>query len=235
MKRLLLLAPLAAASSLSGCIIVAAVAAIGVLGASSNMDPISIQEGVATRDYDASRDHVVEAAPSALQKVDVKVEAPTTDEGVTQFKGSLKDGRPVDLKISTVNILTRVEVKVGDEDTEENRTVAREIHAAIDAASDVVRVHYEQGFPPVWDASQKISAKVEKRLQPDDRLGRILAAQKDGTTITITLQLVDEARTRVTVEVDAKEPGKSREVASAVVHEISGALGMKAEEEESKD
>ena len=112
--------------------------------------------------------------------------------------------------------------------------IAREIHAKIDSDFDIVRRHYPSEFGPVWDASQK-TVIVQKKVQPDDRLGRIAAAMKDGSAVVITLQKVDDSRTRVTIEVGSQPTEESKKEALEIAEHISKELGVTAEEDQPKE
>ncbi len=229
------LLPILALPLLTGCPIIVVAAAIGMIAASQNMDPITIQDGVAWRDYDVSYDRCWAAVESSVRSLTPDVQPPATGELSNTILAKLPDGRPVEVRASRRDLQTRVEVRVGAEDTEANRETAREIHAKIDADFDIVRRHYPKEFGPVWDASQKTGLEVRKKIQPDDRLGRIAAAMKDGTSVVITLQKIDDARTRVTIEVGTTPTEESKKEALQLAETISKELGVAAEEDQPAD
>jgi hypothetical protein len=232
MKKPVLLAGLALATSLSGCV----VAVVGMMAAaavgSTNSDPITFQDGVATRIYTISFDRCCGSVDTALKGISATLDPVGIHEADrAAWSGKLADGRPFTIKALSQNLLTQVDVKVGTEDMEADRTSARDIHAKIDDDVEVVRRHYPEGFPTVWNATEKTELSEQQKVNPNNQIGRIAGKLKDGTPVVITLQLVAESRTRVTVEVGSKPTPEAQQQALELAHQISKALGVEAEEE----
>jgi hypothetical protein len=195
-------------------------------------DPISIQNGIATRDYAVSYDRACSACESGLRNAEVNLSQPPVRIGDTfKANGTLKDGRPVEVSITRASTLTRVAIKVGAEDTNDNRAVSRSIHARIEDDFQVVRRTYNTGFDPVWQATQKSVPTVENKVQPDATLGQVQGKKQDGTPVIITIQRTEDGRTRITVEVGASSSAAAREDAVKIARAVSDALGVKAEED----
>jgi hypothetical protein len=227
-KRLALVLP--AALLLPGCFVVALGAAGIAIMASQNRDPISIQDGVATRDYAISFNRCWAAVESSLRSFEVQVEPVKRDGDVASVAGVMKDGQRVEVSAAKLHGLTHVGVRVGAEDTEDNRNSARRIHHKIDEDFQVVRRHWARTFDPVWDASQKSGVQVDSRVQPDNTLGQIQGKLADGTGVIITIQKIEESRTRITIEVGTAASPETSKQAVDLARQISLALGIKSEE-----
>jgi len=195
-------------------------------------DPISIQNGIATRDYAISFDRACAASEGGLRGSEVAVSQPPVRVG-DSFKavGVMKDGRPVEVAVTRVSTLTRIAIRVGAEDTNDNRAVAKGIHHRIEDDFQVVRRTYNTGFDPVWQATQKSVPTVENKVQPDATLGQVQGKKQDGTPVIITIQRTEDGRTRITVEVGASGSAAARDDAVKIAKAVSDALGVKAEED----
>src|SRR5262245_16898242 len=175
MKRTLsALALAAAAASLSGCalLVVGMVAAAAV--GSTNSDPITFQDGVATRVYTITFDRCCSSVDTALKAQAVTLDpAGIREADRAAWTGKLADGRPFTIKALNQSMLTQVDVKVGSEDTEADRTTARDLHARIDDDVEVIRRHYPEGFPVVWTATEKTELTEQQKVNPNNQIGRI--------------------------------------------------------------
>ncbi len=199
------------------------------IGGQLSRSKISIQNGVATCDYTVSYDRAVLATESALRSYDITLTDPMRGPASYSAKGTLKDGRAVEVTVTPVSTLSRVAVRVGAEDTNRNRDDAKAIHYRIDDDCQVVRRTYNTGFDPVWQAGQKV-VPPDERIQPDNTLGQ-MKGKRDGTPVVMTIQRTEDGRTRITIEVGSSANPQSREDAVKLAKAISEALGLKAEED----
>jgi hypothetical protein len=219
-----------------GCIFLALGGAAYAILASQNMDPIAFQGGWAIRDYAVSMDRGWAAVESALRGAECRMQPASHGATAKSIAGETKDGLAIQARASQQGALVRVEVKVGDrEDTDENRKIARDIHARIDADFQIVRRHYPKSFSSVYEASQKVEVKEARKFDPgDEKLAQISGKRADGTQVVITIQKVDDNRTRITVEVGTQADEKTKKEALDIAQQISEALGVKPEEEQPK-
>lgn len=229
MKKLLIVVVLSASAFLPGCLLLVG-AAIVATAVSSNSDPISYPEGVATRDYSVSYERAWAGVESGLRAMEVVSEPPSRGPDSGSVRGRTKEGEPVDVRISKIYMQTRVEIKVGREDTQANRDAARAIHGKIDEDFQVLRRHYARNFEPVWEASKKSGLQDPQVVQPDNTLGQIQGKRSDGTPVIMTIQKVEPSRTRITIEVGTAGTPESRQQAMEMAKTISRALGIQSEE-----
>ncbi len=126
MRRLLPV--LVAAALLPGCILAAAV----VVAAAVTAGAVVYANNVASCEYGAPLDRCWEAAQAAVADLSYPAGTRSKDHEYGEIKTKAADGRQVVVVIrKTGDATTRVEVRVGDFESDRNRESAEAVHAAV--------------------------------------------------------------------------------------------------------